>query len=175
MQQRVKAVFLDRDGVLNYERDFLYKIEDFKFIDGAIDALLYLQSKKYILFIITNQSGIGRGYYSEQDFKTLTKWMLKELLKNKIKISKVCYCPHINEDNCNCRKPKTGMIDNIMTSWNIDIENSWLIGDKNSDIQCALNIGIQNTIQVKSGHEFNVENSKANFVLNSIKDINKII
>ena len=175
MQQRINAVFLDRDGVLNHERDYLYKVEDFKFIDGVIDALLYLQSKNYVLFIITNQSGIGRGYYSEQDFKTLTKWMLKELMENKIEISKVCYCPHIYDDNCNCRKPKTGMIDAIMNSWNIDIENSWLIGDKDSDIQCALNVGIQNTIQVKSGHQFIIKNSKAKYILNSLKDINKII
>lgn len=175
MQQRINAVFLDRDGVLNHEKDYLYKVEDFEFIDGVIDALLYLRSKNYALFIITNQSGIGKGYYSEQDFKTLTKWMLKKLLENKIEISKVCYCPHIDDDNCNCRKPKTGMIDTIMNSWNIDIENSWLIGDKDSDIQCALNVGIQNTIQVKSGHRFIIENSKAKYILNSLKDINKII
>lgn len=175
MQQRIKAVFLDRDGVLNHERDYLYKVEDFKFIDGVIDALLYLQSKNYTLFIITNQSGIGRGYYSEQDFKNLNKWMLKELLKKKIKISKVSYCPHIYDDKCSCRKPNTGMIDAITNSWNIDIKNSWLIGDKDSDIQCALNAGIKNTIQVKSGHQFNIENSKAKYILNSLKNINKII
>ena len=175
MHKKIKAVFLDRDGVLNEERDYLYKVEDFKFIDGVIDALFYLQSKNYALFIVTNQSGIGRGYYSEQDFETLTKWMLEELMENKIEISRVCYCPHIDDDNCNCRKPKTGMIDTIMNSCNIDIENSWMIGDKDSDIQCALNVGIYNTIQVKSGHQFSMANSNAKYILNSLKDINKII
>ena len=175
MQHNIKAVFLDRDGVLNHENEYLHRIEDFKFIDGAIEALSYLQSKNFSLFIITNQSGIGRGYYSLKDYKTLTRWMLKELLKHKINILKVEYCPHVSDDNCSCRKPRTGMIDSIMKSWHIDIKNSWLVGDKESDIQCAINAGIKNTIQVKTGHKFVAKKSKAKYVFKSLKEIKRVI
>lgn len=170
-----KAVFLDRDGVINIEKNYLYKVEDFEFIDGVFDALNYLQSKGYLLFVITNQSGIARGYYSLEDFNRLTVWMKEVLNQKGITISQVELCPHGPNDNCNCRKPKTLMIDNILKNYDIDLENSWLIGDKSSDIKCAQNANIQNTIQVKSGHDFNENDSNANFILNSIKDIKTII
>jgi D-glycero-D-manno-heptose 1,7-bisphosphate phosphatase len=169
-----KAVFLDRDGVINKEKNYLYKIEDFEFIDGVIPALKYLQDKKYLLFIITNQSGINRGYYSIQDFHKLTSWMLQKLSQQNITIQEVKFCPHKPDENCNCRKPKIGMIEDILKKYDIDLKQSWLIGDKKSDIQTAYNIGIKNTIQVKSGHYFN--HTIAKFVIDSlnltnIKDI----
>jgi D-glycero-D-manno-heptose 1,7-bisphosphate phosphatase len=161
-----KAIFLDRDGVINKEKEYLYKIEDFEFIDGVIESLQYFSKKNYLLFIITNQSGIGRNYYTKNDFQTLTTWMLNELNKYGIKISQVELCPHTPTDNCNCRKPLIGMINNILNNYSIDLENSWLIGDKNSDILCAKNANIKNTIQVKSGHKF--DTSKANYVIDSL-------
>ena len=170
-----KAIFLDRDGVVNIEKDYLYKIEDFEFIDGLFSSLKYLQDLDYKLFIITNQSGIARNYYSLQDFNKLTSWMLKEFEKNGIKISQVELCPHGPKDNCLCRKPKTAMIDNILKNHDIDLEKSWLIGDKSSDILCAKNANIKNSIQVKSGHSFDEEKSQADYICNSIKDINQII
>lgn len=170
-----KAIFLDRDGVINIEKDYLYKIEDFEFIDGLFDALRYLQSLGFLLFIITNQSGIGRGYYKEEDLKILTNWMIKEFEKNKIKISDLQYCPHSPEVFCTCRKPKSGMIETIAQKFKIDFENSWLIGDKQSDIECAKNSGILHTIQVRSGHSF--ETSNADFIIDKVdlKSISKII
>ena len=170
-----KAIFLDRDGVINIEKDYLYKIEDFEFIDGLFDSLKYLQKLGYKLFIITNQSGIARNYYTKEDFDNLTSWMLKEFEKNGIEISQVELCSHGPDDNCSCRKPKIGMIKNILNNFQIDLENSWLIGDKSSDILCAKNADIKNTIQVKSGHKFDESKSKANFVCNSIKNIEDII
>ncbi|ADG92600.1 D,D-heptose 1,7-bisphosphate phosphatase [Arcobacter nitrofigilis DSM 7299] len=170
-----KAVFLDRDGVINVEKNYLYKAEDFEFIDGVFDTLKYLQDNDYKLFIITNQSGIGRGYYTQEDFNNLTSWMLNEFAKNGITISQVEFCPHAPMQECNCRKPKTGMIDNILKNHRIDLENSWLIGDKESDILCAINAGIKNTIQVKTGHNFDEKNSLANFVCDSIKELKDII
>ncbi|RYA23152.1 D-glycero-beta-D-manno-heptose-1,7-bisphosphate 7-phosphatase [Malaciobacter halophilus] len=169
-----KAFFIDRDGVINTDKNYVYKKEDFEFIDGVMDALLYLQEKEFKLFIITNQSGIGRAYYQKEDFEKLTSWMLKEFEKNSIKIHEVKYCPHSPEANCNCRKPKTGMIDEICKAYDIDLKNSWLIGDKDSDIKCAQNAKIKNTIQVKSGQKFDETKSQATYVLNSIKDIKKI-
>jgi D-glycero-D-manno-heptose 1,7-bisphosphate phosphatase len=171
----VKAIFLDRDGVINVEKEYLYKIEDFEFIHGVFDALKFFQAQGYLLFIITNQSGIARGYYTIEDFKVLTAWMLQEFQKNKIVISQVEFCPHGPNDQCQCRKPKTAMIDNILKNFNIDLEHSWLIGDKTSDIQCAKNAGIKNTIQVKSGHTFDEEKSQANFVCKSIMDCVNVI
>ncbi len=170
-----KAIFLDRDGVINVEKNYLYKVEDFEFIDGVFDTLNYLQKLGFKLFIITNQSGIGRGYYTQDDFNKLTSWMVKEFEKKDIIISQVEVCPHAPNEECNCRKPNTGMIDNILKNHKINLEKSWLIGDKESDILCAKNSGIKNTIQVKSGHDFDEKSSLANFVCNSIKEVKNII
>ena len=170
-----KAIFLDRDGVINIEKNYLYKIEDFEFVEGTFDSLRHLQDLGYKLFIITNQSGIGRGYYSLDDFNKLTSWMLEKLNKESINISQVELCPHSPDQDCTCRKPLTGMIDNILKNHEIDLTNSWLIGDKSSDIKCAINANIKNTIQVKSGHSFIESESLANFVCDSLKNIPKII
>ena len=119
-----KAVFLDRDGVVNVEKEYTFKIEDFEFIDSLFDSLKYLQTLGYKLFIITNQSGIARGYYTIKDYKLLTNWMIDTLNDAGIIIDQVEFCPHGPEDNCTCRKPKTGMIDNILNKHNIDLANS---------------------------------------------------
>jgi len=170
-----KVVFLDRDGVINIEKDYLYKIEDFEFIDGVFDSLKYLLSLNFKLVVVTNQSGIARGYYTSEDFDKLTNWMVEEFKKDGINISGVFCCPHGPDDGCGCRKPNIGMVKSTQKLFDIDFENSWLIGDKNSDIMMAKNSGIKNTIQVKSGHSFDQNNSKADFVLDSIKDIKNII
>ena len=170
-----KAVFIDRDGVINVEKDYLYKIDEFEFIEGVFDSLKYLQDIGYLLFIITNQSGIGRGYYSEAQYEMLTNWMLSEFNKKGIEISEVEHCPHMPDANCSCRKPKVGMISNILKKHDIDLKNSWLIGDKSSDIETAFNAGINNSIQVRSGHTFDESKSQADFIVDSIKYIKSII
>jgi D-glycero-D-manno-heptose 1,7-bisphosphate phosphatase len=171
----MKTIFLDRDGVINVEKDYLYKIEDFEFIPYVIDACKYFQDIGYQLVIITNQSGIGRGYYTQKDFDRLTSWMIDEFKLHSIDIAGVYFCPHGPNDGCDCRKPLTGMIDSAKKDLTIDMQNSWLIGDKNSDIQCAINAGIPNTIQVKTGHSFDEKSSKATFVLDDLKNIKKVI
>lgn len=170
-----KAIFLDRDGVINVEKNYVYKSEEFEFIEGLFDSLKQFQKLGYLLFIITNQSGIGRGYYTIEDFDILTSWMLKEFRKEGIVISQVEFCPHSPETACECRKPKTGMIDSILKNFSVDLENSWLIGDKDADIQCAKNAKIKNTIQVKTGHSFDESKSQADFICDSIVDCVKII
>ena len=170
-----KAIFLDRDGVINLDKGYLYKVQDFVFIEGVFTSLQYLQEKGYLLFIITNQSGIGRSFYTQNDFNILTKWMLQEFTKHNIKISQVELCPHNPIENCACRKPKIQMINNILKNYDIDLSTSWLIGDKSSDIKCAVNANIKNTIQVQSGKEFNKEDSLARYTCSSIKDIINII
>lgn len=170
-----KAIFLDRDGVINIDKDYIYEIENFEFIDGVFESLVYLQNLGYKLFIVTNQSGIGRGYYTLENFNILTSWMLEKLKEKNIIIDEVQLCPHSPESNCNCRKPKTGMIESILKNNKVDLSNSWLIGDKSSDIKCAINANIKNTIQVQSGKSFDKNESLATYICKSIKDIPTII
>jgi len=171
----IKTIFLDRDGVINKEINYLHKIEDFEFINGVFEACQYLESLNYKIIITTNQSGISRGYYTENDFQKITKWMLSQFNNNNIDILDVIHCPHLPSDFCDCRKPKPGMLLSAETKHNIDMENSWMIGDKENDIQAANNAGIINTILVKSGHNVDEFNSKAKFVLDSIKNIHQAI
>lgn len=140
-----KAVFLDRDGTINIEKEYLYKLNDFEFEEKAIDALRLLQNQGFILIIITNQSGIARGYYTEDDFYKLNSFMLNKLFKEGIKIAKVYFCPHhpaakINayRKECNCRKPKLGLFKRAVVDFNIDVSESYTIGDKIRDHQLCI-------------------------------------
>jgi len=170
-----KVVFLDRDGVINVEKNYLYKIEDFEFIKGVFESLQYLQNLGYKLVIITNQSGIGRGYYTKEQYDKLTLWIKKEFTRNNINITEIFCCPHGPEEGCDCRKPKIGMIQQASAILDIDYENSWIVGDKSSDIQTGINANICNTIQVKTGHSFDEKSSKALYIINSIEQIPTII
>jgi len=105
---RQKAIFLDRDGVINKEVGYLHKSKDFKFIDGVFEACKYFQSTGYKLVVITNQSGIARGLYKEEDFHQLTKWMLEQFTNQGIKILDVFFYPHGPESACSCHKPQPG-------------------------------------------------------------------
>ena len=139
-----KALFLDRDGTLNIEKKYVFKIEDFEFTEGIIALIKTYQEKEFLIFIVSNQSGIARGFYTENDYKILTKWMIRELEINGIKITKVYHCPHYPEitGECNCRKPKPGMILQAIHEFNINPSESVLIGDKKSDILAGENAGI---------------------------------
>ena len=129
-----KAVFLDRDGTINVDYGYVYRIDDFKFIDGVIEGLKILNDLGYLLIIITNQSGIGRAFYSEKDFEILNNYMLNELEKNKIHISAVYHCPHVDKDNCSCRKPKLELFYRAIKDFDIDVSKSFAIGDKKRDL-----------------------------------------
>ncbi len=171
----IKTIFLDRDGVINKEVGYLHKIQDFEFIDGAFDACLYFQSLGYQLIIVTNQSGIGRGYYNEDDFHIINNRMLEKFSKKNINILDVFFCPHEPESACDCRKPKPGMFNQANDKHNINMEESWMIGDKENDIAAANAAGIENTILVKSGHTIDEANSKAEFILDSIEQAKAVI
>lgn len=132
-----KALFLDRDGVINQDFGYVSEVKNFIFCDGIFEALRGFMKKNYKLFIITNQSGIARGYYSLEDFFTLTDFMLKEFKKEKIKIEKVYFCPHDEKAHCSCRKPKAGMIEQALEEYEVNPEKSLLIGDKITDIQAG--------------------------------------
>ncbi len=170
-----KVIFFDRDGVLNIEKNYLHKIEEFEFIDKDFSSFKYLKTLGYKFVIITNQSGIGRGKYTQKDFDILTKWMITQFENHDITIEGVYFCPHTPDEGCRCRKPGIGMIQQAAETLDIDYQNSWFIGDKNSDIQTAINVDIPNTIQVRSGHSFDEQKSQAKFIIDSIKDIPNII
>ena len=170
-----KAIFLDRDGVVNKEVNYLFKKEDFEFIDGIFDACIYFQNLGYIIIIVTNQSGIARKYYSENDYQTVTKWMLRQFEDNGIEILNVFHCPHGPDSTCDCRKPKPGMFLTAKDKHNVDMEKSWLIGDKEVDVIAANAVGIENTILVRSGHRIDESNSNARFILDSIQQSKQII
>ncbi len=146
-----RALFLDRDGTINIEKNYVYKIEDFEFIDGILDLILNYYKQEFLIIIITNQAGIARGFYSENDFKNLTNWMLEQFNKKGIKITKVYHCPHHPEitGECNCRKPNPGMILQAIQEFNIDPVNSVLIGDKKSDILAGKNAGIKKNFYIQ--------------------------
>ena len=168
-----KTIFLDRDGVINKEVNYLHKIDDFEFVDGIFDACLYFQQLGYKIIIVTNQSGIARGYYSESDYQKLTQWMLGQFEKNNIKILDVFHCPHGPDSTCDCRKPKPGMFLKANAKHNIDMEKSWMIGDKERDLIAANRAGIHNTILLKNSHK--IDKSKASFFLDSIQRAKQII
>ena len=171
----MKTIFLDRDGVINIEKNYLHKIDDFEFISGVFDACSYFTNLGYKIIIITNQSGISRGYFSIKDFDILTKWMIKQFNSMEIEILDVFYCPHSPADNCNCRKPKPGMLIKAKEKYDLNLKESWVIGDKENDIKAANNAGVNNTILVRSGHIINEMDSLATHIIDSIKEIhNKI-
>jgi len=143
-----KALFLDRDGIINLDHGYVSTIDEFEFIEDIFPLLRLFIEHGYILFIVTNQSGIGRGYYASSDFESLTTWMLAEMKKENIHIEAVHHCHHAPEENCFCRKPAVGMVDAILFEHNIDLEDSWLIGDKQSDIDLAHNAHIAHTIAI---------------------------
>jgi D-glycero-D-manno-heptose 1,7-bisphosphate phosphatase len=171
----IKTIFLDRDGVINKDINYLHKIDDFEFINGIFDACLYFHSLGYTIIIVTNQSGIERGYYQEKDYQILNHWMLGKFNERNIKILDTFYCPHGPKSKCLCRKPKPGMLNKAQEKHNIDMKKSWMIGDKEIDIQAANAAGINNTILVKSGHLIDKDNSSAEFFLDSVRQTIQVI
>jgi len=170
-----KTIFLDRDGVINKEVGYLHKIKDFEFINGVFNTCLYFQSIGYQIIIVTNQSGIDRGYYDEDDFHIVNNWMLEQFSNKGIDVLDVFFCPHGPDDNCSCRKPRPGMFLQAQQKHHLDMESSWMIGDKEADIQAANTAGINHTILVKSGHVIDEKSSNATFVLDSIKQAKQVI
>lgn len=176
----VKALFLDRDGVINEEINYLYRKEEFCFMDGIIDVMQHFQDRGYLLIVVTNQSGIGRGYYTEEDFHILNDWMLDQLACRGVNIAKVYYSPYHPEKGLGrykldtfCRKPNPGMIFQAQQDFGINLRESLLLGDKESDIEAGVRAGVGTTVLYCAQHDTNVTAgpTKADYVIQSLKDL----
>lgn len=154
-----KVVFLDRDGVINYDYGYVYKKENLKFISGVIKSLKQLQELGYMLIIITNQSGIGRGYFTVEQYLDFTDYMITLLKQEGINIEKVYYCPHTDEENCNCRKPKIGLFEKAINEYNIDLDNSYVIGDNERDLCICDKTKIKGIIVNNNSNKYIVKNN----------------
>lgn len=144
-----KALFLDRDGIINVDKNYVHRPEDFEFVDGIFELCRIGQQQGYRPVVITNQAGIGRGYYSEADFHALTEWMMERFAEQGIRIEKVYFCPFhpehgIGQYRCESdfRKPNPGMILQARAELNLDLAASILVGDKESDIEAGLRAGV---------------------------------
>ena len=139
-----KAIFLDRDGVINRERGYTFRLEDFEILPDVPEVLLTLQKKGYLLIVVSNQSGIAKGLYLQKHAEMLHKFMLKELEKKKIKISEIYYCMHHPDTGkCICRKPDSLFLEKAMARFNIDPLKSYMIGDKDRDVMAASKAGVK--------------------------------
>tara|TARA_B100001057_G_C22714237_1_gene897070 strand:- start:167 stop:673 length:507 start_codon:yes stop_codon:yes gene_type:complete len=143
------AAFLDRDGVINVEKGYVYRIEDFDWIKGAKEAIKHLNSIDYYVFIVSNQSGISRGYYDKEDVENLHIFINQELKEHNAHIDDFFYSPYHPDfhskypELSHLRKPNTGMLEIALEKWKFDKKRSFMIGDSESDIECATRFGIK--------------------------------
>lgn len=146
---RRPAAFLDRDGTLNHDAGYTHKIADFRWVDGAVDAIKRLNDAGFLVFVVTNQAGIARGYYEPEAVHTLHAWMGEELAGHGAHIDDFRYCPHHPEGTvpelaipCACRKPATGMLQSLIDQWQPDLTRSFMLGDAAKDAEAGAAVGI---------------------------------
>ncbi len=164
-----KVIFLDRDGTINYDFGYVYQKEKLKFIEGTIEGLQKLMTYGYKFIIITNQSGIGRGYFTLEQYNDFTNYMLEELRKSGVKILDIFYCPHISKDNCSCRKPKLKLFYDAIKKHNVDIENSYAIGDKIRDLAICEETNIKGILLGEQSDKYISKHNlldAANYIIN---------
>lgn len=139
-----KAIFLDRDGVINVERGYTYQLSDFVILPDLIETLQLFLSKGYLLIVVSNQSGIAKGLYKQEDVEVLHAYLLAELKKNNIQLSEVYYCVHHPDvSKCICRKPDSLFVEKGLARFNIDASKSYFIGDKERDVEAAEKAGVK--------------------------------
>ncbi len=152
-----RAVFLDRDGTINIEKEYLYQVNDFEFIPGAPEAIRLLNQAGIMVVVVTNQSGVARGYYTEDDVENLHRHIDRELERSEAHVDAWLYCPHHQSGRgsyalpCSCRKPLPGMLQAAASRYDIDLENSVMIGDKLADMEAGQAAGCR-TVLVRTGY-----------------------
>lgn len=165
------AVFLDRDGVLTEEKSYITVMEDFKIFPYAADCIKRIHNKGYYAIVITNQSGIARGLLTEKVLQEMNRYLILQT-----GVDAVYYCPHHPDAGCNCRKPQKGMFDMACRDFVIDMEHSYMVGDRAGDIIAGQNIGIR-TILLESGYGTArlEKNVKPDFIFEDLTDVIKIL
>ena len=155
----MKVAFLDRDGVINEEVNYLHQKSEFRYTHRCIEALQILKNEGFQIIIVTNQAGIAKGYFSITQYHSLMRFILNDLLENGINILDVFFCPHHEEGvipeyskKCFCRKPKPGLFLNAISKYNINLSESFVVGDKVSDIEAGRAAGLKKLFLVKTGH-----------------------
>lgn len=157
-----KAIFLDRDGVINVEQGYTYRLEDFVILPDLIEVLQLLQEQGFLLIIVTNQSGIAKKLYKQEDVEVVHEYLLKQFQANNISISEVYYCIHHPDvSRCICRKPDSLFVEKALARFNIDPSKSYFIGDKERDAQAGEKAGVHG-IQIES-------NSSLKLILHQLK------
>lgn len=174
------ALFLDRDGVINIDKKFVYRRDEFEFIDGIFELTRRAQERGFLLLVITNQSGIGRGYYTEEIFEALSQWMMNRFAEEGVIISKVYYCPFhpeatLQQYRCDSadRKPNPGMIINACNEFDIELKDSILIGDKERDTEAGRRAGVGRCVLLMS--EGNAESGSDEIVFGSLNEISEFL
>ncbi len=176
MSQLVPAVFLDRDGTINVDHGYVHEIDNFQFIEGAIEAMQELKRMGFALVVVTNQSGIARGKFTEDQFMQLTEWMDWSLADRDIELDGIYFCPHYPQGSiaefsqeCDCRKPKPGMLLEAQEFLHIDMASSYMVGDKSEDMMAAAAAGVGKKVLVRSGKPVTAEGeSLADWVIDSL-------
>jgi len=170
-----RFIILDRDGTIIEEKDHLVNINDVKLIPNAANSIKKLKKEGFGIIVLTNQSVVGRGHISNSDLELIHKKMLKLLLQKGAKLDSIYVCPHIPKDNCLCRKPKIGLVENALKDHNFDPKLAFVVGDNKSDIELGKNIGAI-TILVRTGYGKKVEKEVSpDFVINDMKNLLPLI
>ena len=162
-----RAVFLDRDGTLNVERYYLHDPEALKIFPGTGSALKRLMDGGYALFIVTNQSGIGRGYYLEKDMHAVNDRLTEVLAADGVRFDKIYFAPESPEADSPGRKPNPKFLNDASTEFGVDLLQSFMVGDKTADLQCGWNAGVKKSILVRTGYGADLERDEPDTVANA--------
>ena len=168
-----KILFLDRDGVVNIDKHFVSRIEDIVFIDGIFQVCKYFNAQGFAIVIITNQSGIARELFSEQDFQTVMTFIIQEFKRKGVEILDFFHCPHGPDDNCSCRKPLPGLFTQALRQFNVEAKNCISIGDRERDIDAALAAGISHNYLMQDS-QISTSHSLGSIVVKSLSEIIQI-
>lgn len=183
MKHLVPAIFLDRDGTINIDHGYVHEIDQFQFIDGVIDACYRLKQMGFALVVVTNQAGIARGKFTEEQFLQLTEWMDWSMLDRGVELDGIYYCPHHPQygkveyrQSCNCRKPHPGMLLLARQELNIDMAISYMVGDKIEDIYAGKSAGVGTNVLVRSGKPItSAAEAAADWIFDSLAELPEAI
>ena len=175
----MKIIFLDRDGVINKdpagwtEHSYITECEDFHFLPGSLEAIKKLTDAGYEIAIISNQAGIAKGYYTFDRLNEITELMLESIKKHGGRIRSIHYCPHRNEDNCDCRKPKLSLFKEAIKNETLDIGSTYFIGDGVMDVEAGKKMGLKTVLVLSGKTELKDVDSwkiKPDFIKKDLKD-----